>query len=100
MSENLDTGDCPMIEAEFYRAGFNAMGLPKPAACNITKDCPDAVHQTPVILSEFGSAQDATLFNDTLQGCIQQYTRKHNISWAVWSLAGSYRIRSGAQGGK
>ncbi|KAK4496726.1 hypothetical protein PRZ48_012709 [Zasmidium cellare] len=98
MSENLDTGNCPIIEAEFYQAGFNALGIEKPGACNTTKDCPDAVRQTPVILSEFGSAQDATLFNDTLQGCIQQYTRKHNISWAVWSLAGSYRIRSGAQG--
>ncbi|OQO10597.1 hypothetical protein B0A48_03895 [Cryoendolithus antarcticus] len=98
MSEDLDTGECPIIEAELYRNGFNALGIDAPAACNITNDCAPAVRQTPVILSEFGSAQDATLFNDTLQGCLRNFTTAHNISWAVWSLAGSYRIRSGAQG--
>lgn len=98
MSENLDTGSCPIIEAEFYRNGFNAMNVPKPAACNVTHECPNAVRQTPVILSEFGSAQDATLFNDTLQGCIRNYTVANNVSWAMWSLAGSYRVREGSQG--
>lgn len=98
MSENLDTGNCPIIEAELYQSGFNALGIDKPAACNITGDCPEAVRQTPVIMSEFGWAQDQTLFNDTLQGCIRNFTTAHNISWAMWSLAGSYRIRSGGQG--
>lgn len=49
-------------------------------------------------MTDFGWAQDETLFNDTPQGCIRNFTTQHNISWAVWSLAGSYRIRSGAQG--
>lgn len=98
MSEDEDTGSCPIIEAEFYQNGFNALGMDKPTACNEAGGCTEAVRKTPVILSEFGSAQDATLFNDTLQGCIRNFTIQHNISWAVWSLAGSYRIRSGAQG--
>lgn len=98
MSEDLDTGSCPLIKAELYAAGFNALGVPKPAACNITGKCVDPVRQTPVILSEFGSSQDAYLFNDTLQGCLREVTREWNISWAVWGLAGSYRIRSGGQG--
>jgi endoglucanase len=98
MSEDLDTGSCEVIEAEFYRNGFNALGIAKPAGCSITGDCPAAVRQTPVIMSEFGWAQDATLFNDTLQGCIRNFTIAHNVSWAMWSLAGSYRIRSGGQG--
>jgi endoglucanase len=29
--------------------------------------------------------------------CIKDFTLEHDISWAVWSLAGSYRIRSGGQ---
>lgn len=98
MSENLDTGACPIIEAELYRAGFNALNIAPPAACNTTGNCKPAVRQTPVILSEFGSAQDATLFNDTLQGCLRNFTEKNGVSWAMWSLAGSYRIRSGGQG--
>jgi endoglucanase len=50
-----------------------------------------------VVMTEFGWAQDPTLLNDTLQNCIKEFTLEHDISWAVWSLAGSYRIRSGGQ---
>jgi endoglucanase len=74
------------------------MGMDAPPACNITNDCPKAVRETPVLLSEFGTAQDETLFNDTLQTCLREYTVKHGISWMMWSIAGSYRIRSGVQG--
>ncbi|KAF7194923.1 Glycosyl hydrolase 5 family protein [Pseudocercospora fuligena] len=98
MSEDQDTDNCPIIEAELYQNGYNALGIDPPAACNITGACMKAVRETPVIMSEFGWAQDETLFNDTLQGCIRNFTTQHNISWAMWSLAGSYRIRSGGQG--
>ncbi|KAK6845025.1 glycoside hydrolase family 5 protein [Apiospora arundinis] len=50
------------------------------------------------MLTEFGHAQDATLYNDTLQNCLVEYTKKHNVGWMVWSLAGSYRTREGVQG--
>jgi endoglucanase len=98
MSEDIDTGTCEIVKANFYRNGFNAMGLTPPAACNITRDCPPAIRQTPVIISEFGSAQDVTLFNNTLTQCLKEYTLENNISWMMWSVAGSYRIRSGVQG--
>jgi hypothetical protein len=74
------------------------MGIDKPEACNITGHCVDATRMTPIILSEFGSLQGPTLYNDTLQGCLRDFTTSNNISWAVWALAGSYRIRSGEQG--
>ncbi|KAI1099729.1 glycoside hydrolase family 5 protein [Jackrogersella minutella] len=99
MSEDLDTGTCEVIEAGFYRNGFNALGIEAPAAgCNITKDCPPAQRLTPVIISEFGNAQDGSLYDSVVQNCIRAYTEKHGVSWMMWSLAGSYRIRSGAQG--
>ncbi|KAI8933734.1 hypothetical protein NX059_009450 [Plenodomus lindquistii] len=98
MSEDIDTGTCPIIQANLFRNGFNAMGIDAPAACNITNDCPKAVRETPVILSEFGSAQDETLYNATLQNCLREYTIDNGISWMMWSVAGSYRIRSGVQG--
>ena len=97
MSEYQDTGDCPIIKAELYRNGFNALGIEKPAACDIIDDCPDAVREVPVVMTEFGWAQDSTLLNDTMMNCIKDFTLEHDISWAVWSLAGSYRIRSGGQ---
>ncbi|KAF6834547.1 beta-galactanase [Colletotrichum plurivorum] len=101
MSEDQDTGTCEAIEAGLYRSGFNALGIDAPAGCNDTKtDCPPASRLTPVIFSEFGNGQDETLRNDTLQVCLREYTVKHGVSWMVWSLAGSYRVRSGAQGVK
>ncbi|KAK9417595.1 hypothetical protein SUNI508_01352 [Seiridium unicorne] len=98
MSNDLDTGYCAIVEAGLYRNGFNALGMEPPAACNITNDCPPAQRLTPVIFSEFGHAQDSTLYNDTLQNCMKDYTKKHTVSWMMWALAGSYRIRSGVQG--
>ncbi|KAJ5390925.1 glycoside hydrolase family 5 protein [Penicillium cataractarum] len=99
MSEDIDTGTCPIIEAAFYRNGFNALGIQPPAdGCRLTGDCPPAQRLTPVILSEFGNGQDSSLFNATLQDCIRTFTEAHKISWAMWAYAGSYRIRSGAQG--
>ncbi|KAF6785046.1 glycoside hydrolase family 5 protein, partial [Colletotrichum musicola] len=99
MSEDQDTGTCEAIEAGLYRSGFNALGIDAPAGCNDTEaDCPPASRLTPVIFSEFGNGQDETLRNDTLQVCLREYTVKHGVSWMVWSLAGSYRVRSGAQG--
>jgi endoglucanase len=98
MSEDADTGLCDVIEAGLYRNGFNALGIDPPSACNVTGDCPPAQRITPVIFSEFGFAQSEALYNDTLQTCLQQYTKKHRVSWMMWGLAGSYRIRSGGQG--
>jgi endoglucanase len=63
MSEDQDTGDCDIIKAELYRNGFNALGMSKPDACDIIDDCPDAVREVPVVMTEFGWAQDPTLLN-------------------------------------
>jgi endoglucanase len=98
MSEDVNTGTCDIVKANFYRNEFNALGMYAPPACNITKDCPKAVRETPVILNEFGSAQDTTLFNNTLQNCIKEYTVDNDVSWMMWGIAGSYRVRSGVQG--
>lgn len=97
MSEDVDAASCEFSEAALYRNGFNALGIDPPAACDVTGDCPEAARLTPVILSEFGNAQDATLNNGTLPQCLRDFTTRHGVSWMVWSLAGSYRIRSGAQ---
>jgi len=100
MSEDLDTGTCDVIRQNLYRNGFNALGIEAPPNCSQTgSKCAPATRLTPVILSEFGTAQNgSTLYNDTLQNCLKEYTLENNISWAMWSFAGSYRVRSGGQG--
>jgi endoglucanase len=98
MSEDVDTGTCEIIQAGLYKTGFNALGIEAPSGCSILGGCEKAVRKTPVILSEFGHAQDSTLYNDALQNCLRDFTKKNGISWMMWSVAGSYRIRSGVQG--
>ncbi|KAI1506211.1 glycoside hydrolase superfamily [Biscogniauxia marginata] len=102
-SEDIDTGTCEVIEAALYRNGFNALGIdpPAPGCAILGGDCPAAPppRLTPVLFSEFGNAQDAgALRNSTLQNCIRGFTTRHRVSWMMWSLAGSYRVRQGVQG--
>lgn len=99
-SEDLDVGTCDVIEAELYRNGFNALGItPNARGCGITEDCASAATRlTPVIFSEFGHAQDRGLYEDLLQECIRGFVLRNRVSWMMWSLAGSYRIREGTQG--
>lgn len=98
MSEDQDTGTCEVIRQNLYRNGFNALGMAPPTSCT-SEECPPAVRLNPVIFSEFGTAQNAsTLYNDTLQECLREFTVENNVSWAMWSLAGSFRVRSGEQG--
>ncbi|KAI0020452.1 glycoside hydrolase family 5 protein [Xylariomycetidae sp. FL0641] len=107
MSEDLDTGTCDVVQANLYRAGFHALGIPPPAAgCQVlssadapaSETCPPARRLTPVMLSEFGAAQDGSLYDDVLQNCLRDFTLAHDVSWMVWALAGSYRVREGTQG--
>ncbi|KAI1637467.1 glycoside hydrolase superfamily [Biscogniauxia mediterranea] len=100
-SEDVDTGTCDVIEAALYRGGFNALGIAPPApGCAVLGDgaCPAAQRLTPVILSEFGNAQDTSVYGSTLQNCLRGFALRHGVSWMMWSLAGSYRARQGAQG--
>ncbi|EPQ27969.1 uncharacterized protein PFL1_04296 [Pseudozyma flocculosa PF-1] len=101
-SENGHLNDCPLLEAAFYRFGFNAVGMSPPAACRSDKweepyGCPRPKINLPVLLTEFGDAIDSNYKSVTLQKCLRDWTTKNKIGWAQWSLAGSYRIREGKQ---
>lgn len=99
-SEDVDTGSCDIVRAGLYRNGFNALGIPAPAAgCKLTGDCPSPSRLTPVILSEFGQTpEDPTIYSNELLNCIRNFTTEHSVSWMMWSLAGYFRIRQGIQG--
>jgi endoglucanase len=94
-TENLDTGSCRVLQAQLYRNGFSALGIPRPAGCNITADCPPATTLTPVMLSDFSHVQDLSLKTATLSSCLRDFTTRNNVSWATWSLAGKWRGQPG-----
>ncbi|KEY74323.1 hypothetical protein S7711_00479 [Stachybotrys chartarum IBT 7711] len=102
MSEDLDTGSCDVVRAQLYRAGFNALGMPRPAACDLLEDsplgpCRAAARRTPVAMTELGAAQDPSLPANPYVACLRAFTTEHRVSWAAWGLAGSFRIRQGAR---
>jgi len=103
MTEDLDIGTCGIIKAQLYRAGFNALGMDRPADCDLLEGhplgpCRPPSRLTPVAMTEFGTAQDETLLNSSYIECLREFTTENDVSWAVWSLAGSYRLRQGGQG--
>ena len=103
MSANVDTGSCDATLAELYRSGCNGLGIDPPKLCATHPtdveqyECHKAKRLVPVWLTEFGQAQDATLYNSTLMNCLRQFTEEHSVGWAIWSLAGSYYTRQGTQ---
>lgn len=99
-SEDVDTGSCDIVKAGLYRNGFNALGIDPPAVgCSLTRDCPPSQRLTPVILSEFGQTpEDMTIYRNELLQCIKNFTTENKVGWAMWSLAGYFRIRQGVQG--
>jgi endoglucanase len=103
MTEDLDVSTCGIIKAQLYRAGFNALGMDPPSDCSLLEDhplgpCRSPSRLTPVAMTEFGTAQDPTFLNSSYIDCLREFTTENDISWAVWSLAGSYRSRQGNQG--
>ena len=102
MTEDLDVGTCDMVKAQLYRAGFNALGMDRPRDCDLLEDhplgpCRKPSRLSPVAMTEFGQAQDPTLLNSSYIDCLREFTTDNGVSWAVWSLAGSYRTRQGGQ---
>ncbi|KAI6785256.1 uncharacterized protein J7T54_006898 [Emericellopsis cladophorae] len=102
MTEDLDIGTCDIIKAQLYRAGFNALGMDRPKDCDLLENhhlgpCREPSHLTPVAMTEFGTAQDETLLNNSYIDCLREFTTENDVSWAMWSVAGSYRVRSGGQ---
>ncbi|CAO1620673.1 unnamed protein product [Parajaminaea phylloscopi] len=95
-SEDIDTGTCETIEASLYRSGANVLGIKPPKGCRDGK-CPKAYREYPLFLSEFGQAENPTLYNNTLTNCLRKFTTENKVSWSQWSLAGSYRAREGQQ---
>ncbi|KAK5654296.1 hypothetical protein OQA88_7473 [Cercophora sp. LCS_1] len=92
-SETLDTGSCRVLEAQLYRNGLNALGIARPAGCNVTADCPAAKELRPVVLEGFGGKGV-----DRTKECVRQLTTRYGVSWTGWGLAGSFRVKEGVQG--
>ena len=70
-----------------YQNGFNAMSEPG-------KDKAVKYH-FPVVMSEWGIAQDTESLGLVYTQCLAAFLEKWKAGWMNWSIAGSQILRSG-----
>lgn len=78
---------CDILEAYLYESGFNCLNADDPTVVNVM----------PMVMSEFGYAQDQSDVDSVYATCLKGYLPSQQAGWMVWSLAGSYYIRQGVQ---
>lgn len=78
--------DCASLESSLYNNGFEAL--------NTTNA---GVSHFPVLLTEWGFAQDGATYLKPYTQCLASYLPAQKAGWMIWVVAGSYYIRSGTQ---
>ncbi|KAL2837556.1 glycoside hydrolase superfamily [Aspergillus pseudoustus] len=79
--------NCADITGGLYNGGFNALDA----------DNDDVVNVMPVVLTEFGFAQDETTWEGVYASCLRSWIPEQQAGWIVWTISGSYYLRSGTQ---
>ncbi|KAL2865318.1 cellulase family protein [Aspergillus lucknowensis] len=86
---NYDTGatSCDDLSGGLWNNGIRAQD---------TSD-PDVVNVMPVVLTEFGFAQDDSTWQSVYATCLREWIPEQQTGWMVWTISGSYYIREGSQ---
>ncbi|KAL4762263.1 cellulase family protein [Aspergillus foveolatus] len=86
---NYDTAasSCANLSGALWNGGFKALDT----------NSSDIVNVMPVVLTEFGFAQDETTWQSVYASCIREWIPQQQAGWMVWTISGSYYIRSGGQ---
>jgi hypothetical protein len=78
---------CSDLESTLYTDGFSSLNSSDPSVKNVL----------PMVMTEWGYAQDSTTYQMVYTTCLQAYLPSQRAGWMIWVLAGSYYIRSGTQ---
>ncbi|RAH49530.1 cellulase family protein [Aspergillus brunneoviolaceus CBS 621.78] len=78
---------CSSLSSSLLSDGFNALETDDSSIKNVL----------PVVLTEFGYAQDDTTYTGVYASCLAEWIPSVHAGWMVWVLAGSYYIREGTQ---
>ncbi|KAL4975985.1 glycoside hydrolase superfamily [Aspergillus desertorum] len=86
---NYDTSasSCADLSGALWNAGFKALDTNSSSIVNVM----------PVVLTEFGFAQDKTTWQSVYASCLREWIPEQQAGWMVWTISGSYYIRSGGQ---
>ena len=78
---------CDSMKQSLIEGGFDALETRNSSIVNVL----------PMVLTEFGYAQDNTTYQDVYATCLKKYLPKVHVGWMVWVISGSYYIRQGVQ---
>ncbi|KAI0018186.1 glycoside hydrolase family 5 protein [Xylariomycetidae sp. FL0641] len=78
------SSNCSETQETLFQNGFEALTN-------------DATNQFPVVLSEFGFAQNETLVDYPYANCLLDFVSQQHAGWMIWELSGSHYIREGTQ---
>ncbi|KAI5291510.1 hypothetical protein KEM52_000144, partial [Ascosphaera acerosa] len=77
--------DCSSWVPGLYSQGFQALNASDP----------DTKYVFPVLMTEWGFAQDGKYYKQTTYNkCMIEFVKKYKIGWLQWVLAGSYYIKT------
>lgn len=86
---NYDTEatSCADLSGALWNGGFNAQDSSDSSIVNVM----------PVVLTEFGFAQDESTWQSVYASCIREWIPEQQAGWMIWTISGSYYIREGTQ---
>ncbi|KAL8949479.1 MAG: hypothetical protein Q9222_004414 [Ikaeria aurantiellina] len=95
----LDYANKVVLEVHDYDFGSNCTekeGKLMRSSCGaIDSSDPDVKMVFPLVMSEWGFAQQPDQNKAPYASCLQQFLPAQKVGWMTWVLAGSYYIRSG-----
>jgi hypothetical protein len=96
---NYDGGqmNCTALQAELYTDGFRALNGSNSTSSSASSDSTSSGIQLPVLMTEWGFAQDNTPWQNGFATCLENYLPAQHVGWFVWVIAGSYYVRTGQQ---
>lgn len=80
-------GDCASWSSDEYSKGFQALNSSDPST----------VYQLPVVMTEWGFAQDNSTYQNPYPQCLAGFTEQQKFGWLQWAIQGSYYLRQGTQ---
>ncbi|KAL3477086.1 glycoside hydrolase superfamily [Aspergillus californicus] len=84
-----DTGatSCANLSGALWNGGFKALSTNDSSVVNVM----------PVVLTEFGFNQEDSTWQSVYATCLREWIPEQHAGWMVWTISGSYYIRSGVQ---
>ncbi|KAL4899012.1 hypothetical protein BDW74DRAFT_120492 [Aspergillus multicolor] len=84
---DTSTTSCANLSGALWNGGFKALASNDSSVVNVM----------PVVLTEFGFAQDETTWESVYASCLRTWIPQQQAGWMVWTVSGSYYLRQGVQ---